>query len=127
MGTSRFHALSMLVAVTVIACAAQAEERHVPSEYPTIQAAIDAADPNNGDEVIIADGTYTGAGNKDLDFAGKAITVRSASGNPALCIIDCEHDGRGFYFHSGEFGGIIEPRASAHAATRSVGRRRGAI
>ena len=72
----------------------------VPSEYVTIQAAIDVA--TNGDIVEIADGTYTGMGNKDLDLGGKAITVRSTSGNPALCVIDCEKDGRGFYFHSGE-------------------------
>ena len=73
---------------------------HVPGEYATIQAAIDAT--TNGDVVEIADGTYKGVGNKNLDFEGRAITVRSASGKPALCIIDCEHSGRGFYFHSGE-------------------------
>ncbi len=68
--------------------------------HATIQAAIGAA--GSGDIVEIADGTYTGAGNKDLDFGGKAITVRSASGDQALCIIDCEGSGRGFDFHSGE-------------------------
>jgi len=73
---------------------------HVPDEYATIQAAIDAA--GHRDIVEIADGTYTGAGNKDLDFGGKAITVRGESGNPALCIIDCEGDGRGFDFHNDE-------------------------
>ncbi len=74
--------------------------RHVPSEYTTIQAAIDAAGP--GDIVEIADGTYTGAGNKNLDIGGKAITVRSGSGRPARCVIDCEGDGRGFVFRRGE-------------------------
>ena len=68
--------------------------------FDAIQEAIDAAVP--GDEVVIADGVYTGSGNKNLDFAGKAITVRSASGDPDSCVIDCENAGRGFSFHSGE-------------------------
>ncbi|MFH1747577.1 MAG: right-handed parallel beta-helix repeat-containing protein [Planctomycetota bacterium] len=65
----------------------------------TIQTGIDAA--TNGDTVLVADGTYTGSGNKNLDFGGKVITVRSENG-PESCIIDCEDEGRGFYFHSGE-------------------------
>ena len=65
----------------------------------TIQEGID--DAEDGDEIIVADGTYVGAGNRDLDFQGKSIVVRSESG-PEACIIDCEHLGRGFYFHSGE-------------------------
>jgi outer membrane protein assembly factor BamB len=72
--------------------------------YPNIQAAID--DCNNGDEVVVYPGTYKGVGNKDLDFHGKAITVRSQDpNNPAIVestIIDCEGNGRGFYFHSNE-------------------------
>src|SRR5262249_544466 len=43
-----------------------------------------------------------GEGNKNLDFRGKAITVRSESNDPALCIVDCQQAGRGFNFHSGE-------------------------
>ena len=77
----------------------------VPSEYGTIQAAIDATVP--GDEVIVGDAVYTGVGNKDLDFRGKPITVRSASGHPTACIIDCQGSGRGFYFHSGETPGAV--------------------
>ncbi|MEE9128819.1 MAG: right-handed parallel beta-helix repeat-containing protein [Phycisphaerales bacterium] len=82
---------------------AVADILHVPGDFPTIQAGIDAA--VNGDEVVVADGIYTGDGNRDIDFNGKLITVRSANG-PDTCIIDCQGTfndaNRGFYFHSGE-------------------------
>jgi hypothetical protein len=80
----------------------------VPAEYATIQAAIDTAQP--ADEVVIANGVYTGAGNKNLDFGGKKIVVRSASGEASACIIDCEADGRGFHFHNGETGASVVSR-----------------
>ena len=71
----------------------------VPKDYINIQAGIDAA--SDGDTVLIADGIYYGTGNKNLDFGGKAIKVVSENG-PENSIIDCEKNGRGFYFHSGE-------------------------
>lgn len=83
----------------------QADIIHVPGDETTIQAAINAA--NNGDEVVVADGVYTGPGNKNLDFGGKSITVRSANG-PGNCIIDCQNDGRGFYFHSDETSAYVD-------------------
>jgi len=71
----------------------------VPNVYPTIQAAID--DASDGDTIWIADGQYSGEGNFDIDFKGKAITVKSENG-PQNCIIDCQFKGRGFDFHNGE-------------------------
>lgn len=74
-----------------------------PSEYSRIQDAIDVA--VDGDTIVVKDGTYRGEGNHDIDFKGKAITVRSQNG-PQTCIIDCkgncEELHRGFSFHSGE-------------------------
>jgi len=72
---------------------------NVPSDQPTIQAGVDAA--VDGDTVLVADGTWTGDGNHDIDFLGKAITVSSENG-AETCIIDCQNDGRGFIFNSGE-------------------------
>ena len=47
---------------------------HVPQDQPTIQAGINAA--QNGDTVLVDPGTY----HENIDFLGKAITVRSATG-----------------------------------------------
>jgi len=87
---------------------APAANRLIPDEYATIQAAIDEC--VDGDVVIVAPGTYTGPGNRDIDFLGKAITVRSIDPNDpnvvAATIIDCEGSEakrhRGFKFHSEE-------------------------
>lgn len=79
----------------------------VPNQYPTIQAAIDAADDD--DSVVILPGTYTGEGNREIDFLGKAITVRSADPNDpnvvSATIINCSDEigsYTGFNFLSGE-------------------------
>lgn len=78
-------------------------------DFPTIQAAINAA--STGDVVELANGVFTGDGNRDLDLLGKEITVRSQSGNPDSCVIDCEGGEyeyhRGFNLTSGETHGSV--------------------
>lgn len=73
-------------------------------DHPTIQAAVDASAP--GDVILLEDGVYTGDGNRDLDCGINGITIRSRSGDPAACVIDCaggqwDTPHRGFVFAAG--------------------------
>ena len=87
----------LIIIILCWANVAIAATLRVPSEYATIQEAIDIA--GDGDIVLVADGIYTGENNKNLtwDGAEKHIIVTSENG-PDNCIIDCEDDGIGFYF-----------------------------
>ena len=67
--------------------------------YATIQHAINKS--GSDDTVLVAVGTYTGIGNRDIDFGGKDVRLLSSSG-PSVTTIDCDGAGRAFYFHQGE-------------------------
>jgi len=75
----------------------------VPADCSTIEEAVENC--WDGRCVWLADGLYTGTGNCDIDFLGRAITVRGENG-PENCIIDCNGSERephcGFIFRSGE-------------------------
>ncbi|MHC4624569.1 MAG: DUF1565 domain-containing protein, partial [Planctomycetota bacterium] len=81
--------------------------------FDSIQEAIDVS--VDGDTIVVLPGTYTGTGNRDIDFEGRAIILRSTYPNdPAVVeatLIDCEGSSmdlhRGFYFHSGEDGNSV--------------------
>jgi len=75
--------------------------KHVPVEYPTIQAAVDAA--GDGDTILIADGVYSGPGNIGIqwDATQKHLVIVSENGRDH-CIIDCMEEGRGFLLNIGQ-------------------------
>ena len=74
------HVIIMLIALAVPALT-HATTLKVPSQYPTIQQAIDAA--VNGDTVLVAPGTYV----ENIDFKGKNVVLTSESG-PDVTMID---------------------------------------
>ena len=67
--------------------------------FDAIQEAIDAS--QSGDTVLIAPGLYRGEGNRDIDFEGRAITVRG-TGDPTECVVDAQFVARGFLFQTAE-------------------------
>ncbi|MHC4705595.1 MAG: right-handed parallel beta-helix repeat-containing protein [Planctomycetota bacterium] len=101
-----------------------------PSQYGSIQSAVD--DSNDWDVIIVTIGTHTGDGNRDIDFAGRAITLRSIDPEDldvvASTVINCQgsvqEPHRGFYFHSGEDANSV---VSGLTVTGGGGSRWGAI
>ena len=85
--------------------------------FHTIQTAINNA--VTGDTVTLADGTYTGPGDVDLDMSGKSLTINSMSGDPTTTTIDCggtsAANHRAFYFHSNESATVITGLTMQHS------------
>jgi len=75
-----------------------------PGGGTTIQQAVDGA--VNGDVIVLTDGIFSGAGNRDINFDGKAITIRSQNGAGAVTI-DCGGVNRAFRFQNGETGSSV--------------------
>ncbi len=86
----------IMTGVLAASAAAAAETWHVPGDCPSIQAAIDAAAA--GDEVLVGLGRWQ----EQIDFLGKAILVRSASGAEETVIDGGQFRGSVVTFHSGE-------------------------
>ena len=90
--------------VVLIADSALAAVHHVPEEYATIQAAINAC--NDSDIVIVAPGRYSGPGNRNINLNGKPITLRSIDPTNThivnTTVIDTEGKGRALLFCTGE-------------------------
>jgi hypothetical protein len=76
-----YRTSALTITIFGLAATASADQLCVPQPYATIQSAIASAE--DGDEVLVSDGTYYEA----IDFLGKAITVRSVNG-PQCTVID---------------------------------------
>jgi len=79
-----------------------------PADFNNIQAAIEYS--SDWDTIYVFPGIYTGAGNRDIDFLGKAITVQSVAPDEpyivAATVVDCDANEsdrhRGFVFQNAE-------------------------
>lgn len=70
----------------------------VPSEHPTIASALESA--CRGDTVLLAPGTYTGPGNRDLRIDAPGLTLKSEEGAEST-ILDCRGVGRALVIGGG--------------------------
>ncbi|MCD4652573.1 hypothetical protein K8T06_01405 [bacterium] len=66
--------LKIMIVSLIFSVSAYAGTIHVPADYPTIQAAIDAALPK--DQILVDSGIYI----ENLDFMGKEIMLQSKDG-----------------------------------------------
>jgi hypothetical protein len=88
---ARFAGLAAMSVLTALGAARAATYLVMPDgsgDLPTIQAAVQAAAP--GDEILLGDGVFRGLGNRDVDLGGKALAIRSRSGQAGACVIDCQ-------------------------------------
>jgi len=103
--------LGILITTTALI----AETLHVPSQYPTIQAGIEAS--QDGDTVLVAAGTY----NEQIFYLGKEIVVKSESG-PTPTIIDPNMEGCTVNFMDNEGpGAVIEGFTISNSYFSSTG------
>jgi len=88
-------AASALFLIAILVNTSLGATIYVPDHYTTIQAAISAA--GSGDLILVRPGTY----HENIDYSGKAITIRSDQG-PGVTVIDGQQQSSVVVFQSGE-------------------------
>jgi len=89
----------------VDASAAPGGDGSLAAPFQTIWQGALAA--QSGHTVHVADGVYTGVGNRAIEFGGKNLTMRSTNG-ATNCVIDCQSMGRAFFLRGGETDAVLE-------------------
>lgn len=73
-------------------------------DFPTIQAGVNGA--FTGDILSLGSGTFTGAGNRDVDLLDRNLVIRGAAMDATACILDLQaspsDEARGLFFHGGQ-------------------------
>jgi hypothetical protein len=100
----RAFAVIATIAAFMIPVSLRASIVNVPADQPTIQAAVTAA--SSGDTILVAPGTYTGAGNFNIDTLGKNLTITSSLGAASTTIdmtgANASNQQHAFDIHGGE-------------------------
>ena len=94
-------------------------------DYPTIQAAVDAS--SEGDEIVLENGVYRGEGNRDILIIEHPVVVRSASGDPSSCVIDCQGSAEEWHFGFWFDGGLEWPTIEGISIVRGYAYYGGAV
>jgi hypothetical protein len=111
---ARLYPIAALVPTVLVLSATAAADTYVVNpdgsgDYADIASAVRHA--SSGDVIELADGTFVGDGNRDIEIAAEAFTIRSQSGDPSACRIDCggtpSEGHRGFHFVSGHGSGQV--------------------
>lgn len=89
--------LALLISATSLLAATWYVKPDGSGDAPTIDAAADSAAP--GDTILLANGTFTGDGNRDIRLYYGPLIVMSESLNPDLCVVDC--GGTASEYHQG--------------------------
>lgn len=94
----------LFLAIILLLCGVTfAIEINVPGDYANIQSAINAA--NDYDVIVLEIGIWAGAGNRNINFSGKAVTLTSTDPNDPAVVAETIIDAGGSNARCFDFSG----------------------